>query len=264
MPAPTEHLPANHPLLALLQRHQRVLVAGAPGSGKSTLVRAAAATLAARGQACHCLSGDPGLPRIGPPGAACLGRWEAGEWRLEAIAALATLDAARFRLPLVQAVRRLAEQAPAGALLLDAPGVVRGTAGAELLPALVEASGAGALLVLATGDTRFPLHEECRALGLETVTLAPAPRASALRRSWRVALCSSAQRSPSRPWQDGATGCGQATATRRPPMKSCPAACGVSGRTSRPPGASWRPRSWNWLAPSPFCTTRSNTRFRPI
>ncbi|MEQ6889565.1 MBL fold metallo-hydrolase [Halomonas sp. CS7] len=175
MPAPSEHLPADHPLLALLQRHDRVLVVGAPGSGKSTLVRAAAASLAHRNQACHCLSADPGLPAIGPPGAACLGRWQAGDWRLEALAALATLDAARFRLPLVQAVRRLAEQAPVGALLLDAPGVVRGAAGAELLPALAEAASIGALLLLAAEGTPFPLQEECHALGLEAVTLAPEP-----------------------------------------------------------------------------------------
>ncbi|MCL7941308.1 MBL fold metallo-hydrolase [Halomonas sp. ATCH28] len=187
MPAPTEHLPAHHPLLALLQRHERVLVAGAPGSGKSTLVRAASATLAAEGQPCHCLSADPGLPGIGPPGAACLARWEDGAWRLAAIVALATLDAARFRLPLVQAVRRLAEQAPAGALLLDAPGVVRGAAGAELLPALAQAGSVGALLLLATEDTPFPLHEECRALGLETVTLAPDPRARHPGKRWRRA-----------------------------------------------------------------------------
>ncbi|SEM01758.1 MBL fold metallo-hydrolase [Halomonas daqiaonensis] len=177
MPVPTEHLPADHPLLALLKRHDHVLVAGAPGSGKSTLVRAAAATLAARGQACHCLSADPGLPGIGPPGAACLGRWQADDWQLEALAALATLDAARFRLPLVQAVRCLAERAPAGALLLDAPGVVRGAAGAELLPALAEAGSVSALLLLTADAASFPLHEECRALGLETVTLAPAPNA---------------------------------------------------------------------------------------
>jgi len=177
MPDSSEHLPADHPLLALLQRHERVLVAGAPGSGKSMLVRAAAAALADGGQACHCLSADPGLPAVGPPGAACLSRWEAGAWRLEAIAALATLDAARFRLPLVQAVQRLAEQAPAGPMLLDSPGVVRGAAGAELLPALAEAGSVSALLVLATEDAPFPLQEECRALNLETLTLAPDPRA---------------------------------------------------------------------------------------
>ena len=185
MPDSTEHLPSDHPLLTLLQRHERVLVAGAPGSGKSTLVRAAAATLTASGQTCHCLSADPGLPGLGPPGAACLGRWQGNAWRLEALAALATLDAARFRLPLTQAARRLAEQAPAGALLLDAPGVVRGTAGAELLPALAEAGGVGALLLLTPDAASFPLREECRALNLETVTLAPDPRARHPGTRWR-------------------------------------------------------------------------------
>ncbi|MCG6659525.1 MBL fold metallo-hydrolase [Halomonas campisalis] len=179
MLAPPEPLPSNHPLLALLGRHDRVLLAGAPGSGKSTLARAAAASLAVQGHACRCLSADPGLPGFGPPGAACLGRWDAtlgeqGDWQLEALAALASLDAARFRLPLVDALRRLARQAGEGPLLIDAPGVIRGVAGAELLPALAEAAGATALLMLAADHGPAPLSAECRALGLETRRLPPA------------------------------------------------------------------------------------------
>ena len=55
--------------------------------------------------------------------------------------ALCTLDAGRFRLPLVSAVRRLAQRPPPEAVLLvDGPGVVRGIAGAELLPGIVQAA----------------------------------------------------------------------------------------------------------------------------
>jgi ribonuclease Z len=179
---PAEFVDPPHPLAALLRRGARVLLAGAPGSGKTTLARIAAASLAAEGLACRCLSADPGLPGFGPPGAACLGRWdstlgEQGDWRLEAIAALASLDAARFRLPLAEAVRRLARQAPEGPLLLDAPGVMRGVAGAELLPALAAAAGLDTLLLLAHDDAAQPLAAECRALGLRFERLPPAPGA---------------------------------------------------------------------------------------
>ncbi|QTF92603.1 ATP-binding protein, partial [Halomonas sp. BM-2019] len=129
MPTPPECLSTAHPLAALLHRHRRVLLAGAPGSGKSTLARVLAAHLAEGGRECRCLSADPGLPGVGPPGAVCLGRWAdegGGGWRLEALAALASLNAARFRLPLVEAARRLARQAGEGVLLVDAPGVIRG------------------------------------------------------------------------------------------------------------------------------------------
>ncbi|MGL6251736.1 MAG: ATP-binding protein, partial [Billgrantia desiderata] len=69
-------------LLELLERHPRVLLTGPPGSGKSTLARSTATALAERGQVCHCLAADPGLPGFGPPGAVCLGRWDErlGDW----------------------------------------------------------------------------------------------------------------------------------------------------------------------------------------
>ncbi|MFY0992209.1 Clp1/GlmU family protein [Halomonas sp. C05BenzN] len=191
MHSPPDRLPPGHPLLALLQRHARVLLIGAPGSGKSTLACAAAASLADEGRACLCLSADPGLPGVGPPGAVCLGRWnpqpgEDGRWRLEAMQALATLDSARFRLPLVEAVRRLADLAPNGPLLLDAPGVVRGAAGAELLPALAAAGRVSALVMLAPDANPAPLSHECRALDLEQLSLTPDPRARHPGRSVRT------------------------------------------------------------------------------
>ncbi|GGX85246.1 hypothetical protein GCM10007160_10750 [Litchfieldella qijiaojingensis] len=170
-------LPQDHPLLPLLEHHQRVLLAGAPGSGKSTLAARIAATLEALGRSCHCLSTDPGSPAFGPPGAASLGYWHQGQWELQHLEALSTLDAARFRLPLTEAVRRLASASHGWPLLIDPPGVVRGTAGAELLPALADASAAQALVVLAPPGVAPPLAEECRALGLATLHLDADPQA---------------------------------------------------------------------------------------
>ena len=135
-------LPLQPPLLArkLFERGRRVLLLGAPGVGKSTLAGKLGAELFRRGQSCACISADPGSPLFGVPGSVSLGAWERGGWDVLSCEALCTLDAGRFRLPLVDAVRRLATRAPPGPLLIDAPGAVRGVAGAELLLALVEAA----------------------------------------------------------------------------------------------------------------------------
>ncbi|RTR05506.1 MBL fold metallo-hydrolase [Halomonas nitroreducens] len=176
MPEPTP-LPADHPLLALLRRHQRVLLAGAPGTGKTTLAAAAATALARRGVVCRCLTADPGLPGFGPPGAVALGVWRGAGWYTERLAALCSLDAARFRLPLVDALRRLAAHCPPGPLLIDAPGVVRGAGAAELLLALAGVGDARALALLVPEGAAPPLADECRALGLPCRRLAPAAEA---------------------------------------------------------------------------------------
>lgn len=132
----------------LLVTGPRVLIWGPSGAGKSTLAAELAAQLTACGHSCWGIAADPGSPGFGVPGALALGSWRGGAWRIASLAALCTLDAARYRLPLVQALRRLAEGAGEGPLLVDAPGVVRGAAAGELLAAMIDAMGADLLLAL--------------------------------------------------------------------------------------------------------------------
>ncbi len=135
-----------------LDRNRRVLLFGPSGSGKTTLAQTLARELArrdARGQRpVWYLGADPGSPLLGVPGCVSLARWREGAWRIEDLAALCTLDAARFRLPLVAAVAGLASRVGEGVLLVDTPGVVKGVAAAELLAALVPAVGIDLVLSL--------------------------------------------------------------------------------------------------------------------
>ncbi|MCO6412455.1 MAG: hypothetical protein J5I92_06895 [Thiogranum sp.] len=144
----------------LLARERRLLLFGAPGSGKSTLAAQLAAELARAGSPCSCIGADPGSPAFGVPGAVCLGRWGTACWDLVTIEALCSLDAARFRLPLLEAVRRLAAGVPGGTLFIDSPGVVRGVAAAELLTSLVAAAGVDVILCVTRGPGAVPLTNE--------------------------------------------------------------------------------------------------------
>ena len=178
---PDETLPCQPSLLCerLLDRDRRVLLLGPSGSGKTTLAVGLAAELAAQGRRASCLAADPGSPAFGVPGAVCLGDWLEGAWSLRALEALCTLDAARFRLPLAAAVAVLAREAGGGTLLVDAPGVVRGVAGAELLDALVQAAAIDLVLVLHRPGQPMPLASELQCLGLDVVQVQPAAEARA-------------------------------------------------------------------------------------
>lgn len=151
----------------LLADDRRVLLMGSPGIGKSCLAAQLARLLAQGGRPCSCLSADPGSPAFGVPGAVTLGIWDSLRWRVVAAEALCTLDAGRFRLPLVAAVQRLAAQVPAMTLLVDAPGAVRGVTGSELMQGLLAATAADLILVLARDEASVPLHDELRAQSAE-------------------------------------------------------------------------------------------------
>ncbi len=127
---------------------QRILVLGSPGTDRSGLITQLADTLTGIGDPYPCLSADPSLPLFGVPGALNYGRWQGNTWHLQDVEALCSLDSARFRLPLMAAYARLLGRNTSGALIVQAPGLARGVAGAELLPELVRCADIDAVVVL--------------------------------------------------------------------------------------------------------------------
>jgi ribonuclease Z len=185
-------------ILAKLEGHSRILLTGAMGAGKSTLAAALGAALDRASRACACIGCDPGSPAFGVPGAVCLASWQDGEWALVDFEPLCSLDAARFRLPLLQCVARLLERSACERVLIDGPGVVRGVAGAELLAGLVAAARIDVVVALERAGRVGGLDAELAALAVPVHRVpaaaeahAPSKRVRARRRTalWDAHLC---------------------------------------------------------------------------
>ena len=147
-----------------LKGYSRILFWGAMGVGKSTLALELAWWFGQCQDGGQILTLDPGSPAFGVPGALNRGWWEDDGFRWAGCQALCSLNAARFRLPLVQAAGRLLEDATAaglsGPLVIDPPGVIRGVAGAELLVAIVKTLCVDAVVALIRADESLPMAAE--------------------------------------------------------------------------------------------------------
>ena len=201
-PAPLPLLPYCPSSLAeqMLTGGQRILLYGETGIGKSTLASELARALSDRALACFCISADPGSPGFGLPGTVSLGQCQESGWQVLAFEALCTLDAGRFRLPLLSAVNRLMQKAPQGFMLIDAPGVIRGIAGSELLTGMVELLDIDTVLMLNRQSKPLPLMNELLSLGVRILPVHAHPlacrpgqkaRAHQRTRQWRSYLADS-------------------------------------------------------------------------
>jgi ribonuclease Z len=157
-----------------LASRRRILFFGEMGIGKSTLAITLLQILAERKCFCQLFELDPGSPPFGVPGTVSRAGWNNTGLICHDYQALCSLDAARFRLPLIQAARRLLtglerEGGQKDMLLIDPPGVARGVGGAELLTALAELFKVDIVVALHREEKSIPLTQELAALKAEVI-----------------------------------------------------------------------------------------------
>jgi len=170
----------------ILQSHSAVLVAGGGRAQRSRLLNEIAGELERLGSETVVVTADLGLPFLGPPGAATRLRRTEGDWALERIEPLCTLDAARFRLPLLLACRRVLDDSPRGPVLLEVPGLTRGMSASELLMGFAETFDTKTVLSL---GGLGGLRHELAARGVDVLDMdeepgTPLDRATARTRLW--------------------------------------------------------------------------------
>lgn len=166
-----------------LDRSERILLFSKPGLDRGPLLARFAG--AAR------IGCDLGQPDLGPPGAVTWHDATASGWQLKALEGLATLDSARYRLPLCGAVSRLlrrGELADAPCILLEVPVISRGAAFTELPLGLAAISGARRAILLWPLDEPCPLQAALETAGLlvERVDGSEGREAATGRRSRRL------------------------------------------------------------------------------
>ncbi|MBI2571337.1 MAG: hypothetical protein HYV63_30390 [Candidatus Schekmanbacteria bacterium] len=160
----------------LVPGHTRIVFAGDIGTGKTTLLTGVADALVAERVPVEAICADPGQPAFGVPGCVSIARRCGRCWHVLGMVGLGSLDALRFRLPLVAAVRRL-PRAPECVLLVDTPGAVRGMAAAELLAALVATVEATAAVVVERKDEAQSVLDDLAVAGATVVRVRAAAAA---------------------------------------------------------------------------------------
>ncbi|MGH9320947.1 MAG: MBL fold metallo-hydrolase [Vicinamibacteria bacterium] len=169
----------------LLRCGSTALLTGGERDARRSFLNHLAPELERLGATVVAVTADLGLPFLGPPGAVTRARPRNGEWVVERIEALCTLDAARFRLPLLLACRRALEDSAGVFIIVEVPRLTRGMASSELLTGLVEAMEARAILSL--GGTS-EMREDLAARGVEVFEMPAEKGPSVVRATARTEL----------------------------------------------------------------------------